>query len=136
MLTVLKRGYQAFYLSSSPEKKVRIAQTTLAKWRRTEGPASFLADMITLRKTLFLCYNCGKFKLGRNWRGVFDYEELTTFHGNSRCDYCREDGPVTLYLAADGKVWQEHEKSTRQIAETRKREQILYNKDRRFFIGV
>jgi hypothetical protein len=134
-LTILKRGAKALFFNT-PRGKTRAVETTLAKWRRKEGPASFIADLITLRKTLMLCYHCAKYRLPRNWTRLFDYEELTIYHGEGACDYCREDNSMSLFIAGEGDYWKAYEQGRRHEEEVRARQRAMFNKDKRFLIGV
>lgn len=115
---------------------VEARPVNVGRLKRTEGIASFVADRITLRLPLSLCHSCERGKMGRNWRRRFEYAELTAFHGEAACDYCREETAVGLFFAENEAYWQQHMAAQRSVDETRKRERQLYDKDRRYLIGT
>lgn len=129
MITLITRHFKPLILRTSATACTEAQQTNVAKLRRKDGQASFVADLIALRKTLALCRHCADVKMPRNWRKCYSYEELTTFHGDSACDYCREDKPVALFLAGEGGYWQEYEQTRRMAAEVKKRERQLLEKN-------
>jgi hypothetical protein len=111
-------------------------QTSIAKWRRRDGQASFLCDLIELHKTLALCNNCAKIKMPRKWQSLYLYEKLTTFHGEDFCDYCRQEGPISLYMHATDSVWPQMHHSMEVERRVRKRERELWEKNPGHFAGV
>lgn len=136
MITLITKHFKSPARVRKPSGGTQeVRQTNIAKWRRKDGHASFLQDLVSLRKTLALCYHCANVRMPRKWQQVYNYEELTAFHGVNACDYCREEKSIALYLAGDEPYWQEYEKSMRHEAQVRKRERDLYNKDRRYFVG-
>ena len=107
----------------------------LAKWRRPDGEAAFLANLIALRKTLVLCAGCEN-KMPRRWLDRVDYALVKAFSAEgTTCDYCRKPRPVNMYLPVDGKYHQELVQSQKSVDETRARQRELYNKDRRYLLG-
>ena len=108
----------------------------LVKWRRLDGKASFVCDLIALRKTLLLCHGCVVTHFPAHWQQQYDYECVPAFHGDGGCDYCRQEGPADLYVAGEGAYWQEWEASTRIIRQVRERECRLMAQDSRYLIGV
>jgi hypothetical protein len=135
-LTIMKRGFKPLMLKLGRGTKAEARQVVLAKIRRKDGEASFLADMIALRKVLALCYYCAEHRLPRNWRKLFDYEELKGYHAHGHCDYKREEGSVGLYMPGDGDYWQMHEKSTKAVDSIQARDQRRYAQDRRYLVGA
>ena len=106
------------------------------KWRRPDGLASMVCDLIALRKTLILCHACAE-KMPRHWQSRYNYSFVKGFHAEgSACDYCRALTPVNMYCAVDGAYHQEMHKARKSVEETRARERIAFDKDRRFFLGV
>ena len=106
------------------------------KWRRTQGIASFVLDLIQLRKTLIFCYTC-EYKMPRRWESRYNYAFVKDFHGDgSACDYCRTQTTINMYCAVDGAYHQEMGKANRSIEETRARERQLYERDKRYFLGI
>ena len=106
------------------------------KWRRPDGLASMVCDIIALRKTLILCHSC-EGKMPRRWESRYNYNFVKGFHAEgSACDYCRAQTPTNMYCAVDGVYHQMMEKARKSVEETKARERGLYEKDRRFFLGV
>lgn len=106
------------------------------KWRRPDGLATMVRDLIALRKTLVLCHACER-KMPRRWTEKYDYAFVKGFHAEgSACDYCRALTSANMYCAVDGAYHQAMERMSRSIEETRARERALYEKDRRYFLGV
>lgn len=108
----------------------------LFKWRRPDGLASMVRDLIALRKTLVLCHSCEQ-KMPRRWESRYNYAFVKGFHAEgAACDYCRVQTSANMYCAVDGPYHQEMEQGRRSVAETRARERAAYEKDRKFFLGV
>ncbi len=106
------------------------------KWRRPDGLASMVHDLIALRKTLILCHSC-EHKMPRRWESRYNYAFVKGFHADgAACDYCRMQTTANMYCAVDGPYHQEMAQARQSVAETRARERALYEKDRRFFLGV
>jgi hypothetical protein len=105
------------------------------KWRRPDGLASMVRDLIALRKTLILCATC-EHKMPRRWELRYDYALVKGFHAEmAACDYCRNDFTATnMYCAVDGAYHQEMIRAQRSIQETRARERAAMARDRRFLI--
>lgn len=134
MITLITRHFKPLIFRTGEKTRTEAQKTDFAKWRRKDGLASMVADLIGLRKTLALCRYCSDTKMPRRWKQYYNYEELTTFHGVSPCDYCRQEKPVSLFLAGEGGYWQQHEYGQRVVAEVQKRERQLLEIDRRFII--
>lgn len=108
----------------------------LFRWRRSDGLASMVRDLIALRKTLILCHSC-EGKMPRRWESRYNYAFVKGFHTEgSACDYCRVQTSANMYCASDGAYHQAMEKANKSVEETRARERAAYEKDRRFFLGV
>ena len=107
----------------------------LWKWRRPDGLASMVVDLIALRKTLILCHSC-EGKMPRRWESRYNYAFVKGFHAEgSACDYCRTQTSANMYCATDGAYHQEMEKARRSVEETHKRERALAERDR-LFVGI
>lgn len=107
----------------------------LHKWRRKDGLASFVRDLIDLRKTLLLCPSCEQ-KMPRRWLGQYNYALVTGFHTeDTGCDYCRQLGCPNMYVAQDGKFHQEMVLAERRVRETRQREAEALQRDWRYMVG-
>ena len=108
----------------------------LFKWRRPDGLASMVRDLIALRKTLILCHSC-EGKMPRRWGSLYNYSFVKGFYAEgSACDYCRRQTSANMYCAVDGAFHQEMEKARKSVEEVKARERAAYERDRRFFIGV
>lgn len=108
----------------------------LFRWRRPDGLASMVRDLIALRKTLILCSSC-EHKMPHHWDSRYNYAFVKGFHAEgSACDYCRAQTTANMYCAVDGAYHQALEKARRSVEETRVRERKQYDRDRRFFLGV
>jgi hypothetical protein len=70
------------------------------KVRRRIGNASWLSDMVALRKLISVCSRC-EYKFPWRWKQKLHYAEFTPFHGEGLCDGCRHEGVVTLYRSKD-----------------------------------
>ena len=107
----------------------------LWKWRRKDGLASFLRDLISLRKTIVLCFGC-EHKMPRRWTEKYDYALIRGFHGEGAvCDYCRQHNTVNMYQTVMGKYHADWLVSERSVRETRERERAMFMKDRKYLIG-
>lgn len=107
----------------------------LHKWRRTQGMATFLRDLIALRKPIALCASC-EAKMPRRWLDSTDYAFVKGFHAEgTACDYCRQLSSANLYHPVDGAYHQEMVAVNRMVEEVQARERALFNKDRRFLLG-
>jgi hypothetical protein len=108
----------------------------LWQWRRTQGIATLVADLIQLRKTLILCHAC-EHKMPRHWESRYNYAFVKGFHAEgSACDYCRTQTTVNMYCAVDGAYHQEMEQARRSVAETQARERLAYMRNKKYFLGV
>src|SRR3990167_60419 len=111
----------------------------LWKWRRPDGLASMVRDLISLRKTLILCHSC-EGKMPRKWESRYNYALVKGFHaGGTACDYCPQNGlqpAVNMWCAVDGLYHQEMEKARKSVEETQARERAAYERDRTYFVGV
>lgn len=136
MITFVRRNIKPLLFRSPAKTPVEAQKTNIAKWRRKSGEASFLQDLIALRKVLCLCNLCSNIKLPRKWESRFGYSRLTAFHAVANCDWCREERPVSMFLPTEGDVWQQHELGMRSAAAVRKREMAAYDKDKRYLVGV
>jgi hypothetical protein len=109
----------------------------LHKWRRPDGPASFLEDMMQLRKALSLCWSC-EHKMPRKWLDKYGYSLVRNFHTEaSGCDLCRNVTSTNLYVATEGTYNQEAERMERYVRETRARDKAIAERDpySRLYIG-
>lgn len=107
----------------------------LWKWRRKEGLATFLRDLIDLRKTIVLCYGC-EHKMPRRWTDKYDYALIRGFHGEDAvCDWCRHHNTVNMYQTVIGKYHENMLLMQRSVQETQERERQMFMKDRKFLIG-
>src|SRR5258707_12680511 len=99
----------------------------LHKWKRDGGPASFLAALLALRKTIVLCSVCEK-QMGRKWADKINYGIVKSFHADdTHCDKCRNETTCNMYIPVEGSYYQEMtfaEKCVRQTKE-RERQQML-----------
>ncbi len=106
------------------------------KWKRKQGMATFLRDLIALRKTVCLCKSC-EHKMPRRWEGRYNYEFVRGYYAeHAACDWCRLQDSTNMYLAADGKYHQDMTKMNRLVGETQERERQHFLKDSRHFVGV
>lgn len=104
------------------------------KWRRTQGVATFVRDLMALRKTLCLCTACER-KMPRQWTRTYNYSYVQGFHAEgAACDYCRQVTTANMYCATDGAYHQQMEKGRQSVMETRRREAALFAKDRRYLM--
>lgn len=109
----------------------------LHKWRRKQGMATFVRDLIDLRKTLVLCGGCER-KMPYRWMEKYDYALVRGYNAaEAACDWCRQNNDhCNLYHTTHGKHHERCELAKQSIEETEARERDLYMKDRRYFIGV
>lgn len=108
----------------------------LFKWRRPDGLASMVRDLIALRKTLVLCHACEQ-KMPWRWESRYNYVFVKGFYAEGvACDYCRAQTSANMYCAVDGAYHQEMESARKSVEATRARERAAYQRDRRFFLGV
>lgn len=106
------------------------------RWRRPDGLASMVTDLVALRKTLILCASC-EHKMPVRWESRYNYSFVKGFHAEgSACDYCRAQTSVNMYCAVDGAYHQEMSKAQKSVRETRARERASYERDKRFFLGA
>ena len=106
----------------------------LHRWRRKDGLASFLTNMLELRKTISLCHSCER-KMPSKWLSRYNYVLVYGFSTDSTgCDYCRTVGSTNLYHAVEGPYAQEMARSLRSVAETQKRERQMLDKDPRWIL--
>ena len=106
------------------------------KWRRPDGLASMVRDLIALRKTLILCYSCES-KMPRRWESRYNYNFVKGFHAEgSACDYCRAQTPANMYCAVDGAYYGEMEKAQKSVEETKARDRQLYERDKKYLVGI
>jgi hypothetical protein len=69
--------------------------------RRKMADASWMWDLINLQRTLALCHGCATQKMPWRWQQKLHYQEMTRFHGDGHCDYCRQETAVSLYYSTD-----------------------------------
>ena len=106
----------------------------LHRWRRKDGLASFLTNMLELRKTISLCHSCER-KMPSKWLSRYNYALVYGFSTDSTgCDYCRQVGSTNLYHAVEGPYAQEMERSRIYAQETMKRDRKMFDKDPRWFM--
>lgn len=106
------------------------------KWRRTQGMATFVRDLIDLRKPLILCSSC-EAKMPRRWESRYNYEFYKGYFAEcSACDWCRLRYAANMYLPVEGEYHQERVRVNKLVAEVEERERQLFLKDRRYLIGV
>ena len=107
----------------------------LYKWRRKQGMATFLRDLIDLRKTVVLCASC-EGKMPGRWTDKYNYAYVRGYHAEgAACDWCRQVTSTNLYQAADGKYHQDRMRMEKSVRETQARDHALFLKDRRYLIG-
>lgn len=106
------------------------------KWRRPDGLASMVRDLIALRKTLILCASC-EHKMPRRWEGRYNYQLVKGFHAEqAACDYCRNDWTAAnMYCTVDGPYHQAMTRANQSVRETRARERAAAQRDRRFLLN-
>ena len=135
MLQLITKHFRPFMVGTPKGDKAEASKVKLAKWRRKDGLASFIADMIALRKPLQICHFCAERRMPSRWRNQYNYEKFNMFRGGeSACDYCREEKPLTLYMATDNELWRTIELGEKSVAETRKRERLQYERDSRYIL--
>ncbi len=106
----------------------------LHKWRRPDGMASFVRDMLGLRKTLSLCTSC-EHKMPRKWLSQYNYSLVYGFSTDrTGCDYCRQVGATNLYHAVEGAYAQEMEMSRRFAEATMMRDRRLWAENPRAIV--
>ena len=106
----------------------------LSRWRRKNGLATFLNDLIQLRKPIALCKGCER-KMPYHWTAKYDYEFVHGFYAElTACDYCRTQGSANFYHPVDGAYHQEmvRWKKIEEAVKERDRQNVL--KDRRYII--
>lgn len=106
MLTIFSRNKPKQHVLHGPgdsRSEVRFAQS----WRipRKEGRASFLENMIQLRKTLLLCNFCATSRMPRAWMARSNYEDIPAWHSVGHCDLCRTYGALTVFVPMEGAYW-------------------------------
>ena len=108
----------------------------LFKWKRKQGMATFLRDLLDLRKTISLCKSCER-KMPRHWGSRYNYSFVRGFYAeHAACDWCRLQDSTNMYMPVDGKYHQEMMHMKRHVDATRERERTQFLKDSRHFIGV
>lgn len=106
----------------------------LFKWRRKDGEASFLRDLIALRKPVALCKGC-EHKMRYRWTSRYNYEFVKGFHAEmTHCDYCRTEGSANFYHPVDGAYHQEMVKWKKIEATVQARDRARLEKDRRYIL--
>lgn len=107
----------------------------LFKWKRKQGMATFLRDLMDLRKTITLCASCER-KMPRRWTEKYNYAFVRGFQVEcAACDYCRLPDACNMYQAVDGKYHQDRVRMEQSVRETQEKDRALFLKDRRYFIG-
>jgi hypothetical protein len=102
----------------------------LHKWPRKDGPASFLSDLIALRKSVLLCYSCEQ-KMGRRWQDRINYGLVKSFHADDGfCDSCRHSTSCNLYIPVEGQYYQDMTFAETCIKQTKERERQTAQRDR------
>ena len=106
----------------------------LFKWRRKDGEASFLWDVMALRKPIALCKGC-EHKMPHRWTSRYNYAFVKGFHAElTACDYCRIQGSVNFYHPVDGAYHQEMVRWQRIEAQVAERDRQNFLKDRRYIL--
>jgi hypothetical protein len=103
------------------------------QWRkvlRKITNASWVSDMIALRKALQFCTGC-EAKMPWRWQTRFEYRAFTAYHGDGQCDGCRQDTAVTLYQRTDSPEYAAAERYDRLVQATRARDAGFTVVDRR-----
>jgi hypothetical protein len=105
------------------------------KQRRPIVNASWVNDMIALKRALQFCKGCEP-KMPWRWQSLFNYRPFSmpdgrAYEGNGQCDWCRQERPIVLYQRTDSPEYEAGEKYDRMIAETRARETGFTVVDRR-----
>lgn len=101
----------------------------LYKWRRNDGLATFLRNMLDLRKTISLCHSCER-KMPSRWLSRYNYELVKELSAdNCPCDYCRNLDSVNLFVPGDGPYFAQYDLARRSVAETTQRERAAMDKD-------
>jgi hypothetical protein len=86
--------------------------------RRKMSNASWLEDMIQLKKTLALCKGCTTTKMPWRWEQKLHYAEMKTLHGSGHCDLCRKEDLVSLYQNTDTAWYEQIERDNHLVAAT------------------
>ena len=90
--------------------------------RRKMSDATWLWDMLNLQKTLALCRGCATHKMPWRWQQKLHYAEMTALHGDGHCDFCRKEGPVSLYQSTDTSFYQAMDRDNHLIAAVQERD--------------
>ena len=106
----------------------------LFKWPRKNGLATFLNDLIQLRKPIALCKGC-EHKMPYYWTSRYNYAFVKGFYAElTACDYCRTQGSVNFYHPVDGAYHQEMVRWQQIEAQVKERDRQNFLKDRRYII--
>lgn len=99
--------------------------------RRQMADATWMWDLINLQRTLALCHGCAAQRMPWRWQHKLHYAEIRRFHGDGHCDYCRKEGPVSLYQSTDTPHYAEVERSHHLATATEERDRVLIFDKRR-----
>lgn len=123
------------FVKAAAKKTLDVLPAALHKWHRPDGLASFVRDMIGLRKTISLCRSC-EAKMPSRWTSRYNYELVKHLHADDcPCDYCRQTTSVNLYVAGEGDYWQQYDLGQRSVHDTVLRERKLRDKDYRYVLN-
>lgn len=106
-------------------KKIDFSKTS----RRMSG-ATWLWDMMNLRKVLQLCSRC-QYALPHHWEKKYHYAKWKHFTGINPCDYCKNEAVVDLFRSTDDPWYAECERNSRAVSATRARDAAFAVTDRR-----
>jgi len=71
----------------------------------------------------------------RKWQERYNYSLVKHFHAEAvGCDYCRQETSTNLYVAVDGKYYQEMSYAEKCVKQTQERDRRMAEKDRAMFI--
>lgn len=123
------------FLKAASRKALATLPTALHRWRRTDGLATFLRNMIDLRKTISLCHSCEN-RMPNRWLSRYNYELVKHLSADEcPCDYCRQTTSVNLFVAGEGEYFQNYDLGQRSVRATVARERALRDKDYRHVLN-
>ena len=108
----------------------------LHKWLRPDGLTSFMADMISLRKTLLLCKSC-EHKMPRRWGERYGYDFVQGYYAEcAHCTRCRRAEPTNMYVAREGRYAVQLAEERRILAQMQERERRAYDNDKKYLVNL